>query len=74
MTEAPDFTRFAAEHKSGDVLSGRVVKVAPFGAFVEMTGGVHGLLYGEKPAEGTDVQVEIVAIDTDRRRASLKFA
>jgi small subunit ribosomal protein S1 len=74
MTEAADFTKFAAEHKSGDVLSGRVVQVVPFGAFIEMTGGVHGLLYGEKPAEDTDVQVKIMEIDADRQRVSLQFA
>jgi predicted RNA-binding protein with RPS1 domain len=74
MTEAPDFGKFAAEHKSGDILSGRTVQVVPFGTFVEMVHGVTGLLYGENVAEGTDIQVEIVELDAVRQRTSLKFA
>ncbi len=68
------FAQFVAAHASGGVLSGRVAQVVPFGAFVELAEGVHGLLPGEQPAEGTDLRVRIVAIDPDQRRMSLKLA
>jgi ribosomal protein S1 len=74
MTVPADFTRFAAAHAAGEVLSGRVVKVVAFGAFVEMAEGVHGLLAGAEPAEGTDVRVRILDIDTDKQRMSLRLA
>ena len=51
-----------------------MAKVVPFGAFVELAEGVHGLLTDAKPAEGTEIQVRIVSIDPDRARMSLKLA
>jgi small subunit ribosomal protein S1 len=69
-----DFARFVAAHASGSVVNGRVVKVVPFGVFVEMAAGIHGLLPGEKTQEGTEVRVRILDIDPDRQRMSLTLA
>lgn len=65
---------FAARHSVGDVVSGHVVQIVPFGAFVEIE-GVHGLLVEhELPAEGATVTVRIAQIDHDKQRFSLTTA
>jgi len=65
---------FVARHALGGELTGDVVSVAPFGAFVEID-GVHGLLHGaqytEAPAVGDRVRVRIAAIDVENRRFSV---
>ena len=62
----------------GDVLDGNVVSVEPFGAFVELADGVHGLLHESEStqqyAPGEPVRVEILAIDPDRGRLGLRPA
>lgn len=66
---------FVAAHRVGDVLTGRVTKVLPFGAFVEVADGVEGLLVvDDRPAAGATVSVSIATIDLDRRRTSLALA
>ncbi|MEV4316998.1 S1 RNA-binding domain-containing protein [Actinocrispum sp. NPDC049592] len=74
MTEAPDFSKFAAEHAAGDVLSGRVAEVVSFGSFVELEGGVHGLLHGQQLDRDMAVRVQILEIDAVKQRTSLKLA
>lgn len=66
---------FVAAHRVGDVLTGRVTRVLPFGAFVEVAEGVEGLLVvDDRPAAGATVPVSIATIDLDRRRTSLALA
>jgi ribosomal protein S1 len=75
MTEA--MTPFIAAHAAGDVLTGRVVSEMPFGVFVEfaeLAEGIHGLLPGTRLAEGTEVRVRILELDTDKNRMSLEQA
>jgi small subunit ribosomal protein S1 len=63
---------FIAAHRVGDIVTGRVTKVVPFGAFVEVAEGVEGLLVVEdRPALGSTVPVSIATIDLERRRTSL---
>lgn len=63
---------FTARHTVGDVLDGRVARVVPFGAFIEVADGVHGLLVGsERPQAGSSVSVRIAEIDHDNRRLRL---
>lgn len=68
----------------GTIVQGRVVRLQPFGAFVELIPGVDGLLhvgaFGRKvahPAEavsvGDEIAVCIDAIDETQRRLSLSF-
>ncbi|WP_219466991.1 S1 RNA-binding domain-containing protein [Nonomuraea rhizosphaerae] len=60
---------FMAHHGVGDVLDGRVARVVPFGVFVEVADGVHGLLVGrEQPQAGSSVSVRIAEIDHENRR------
>lgn len=74
MTVPPDFEPFITAHANGDVLSGRVVSVVPFGVFVEVAAGIHGLLHGGDQTEGTEVQVKILDVDPANRRLSLALA
>lgn len=68
---------FVARHATGGELTGDVVSVVPFGAFVEID-GVHGLLHGSEytgaPSVGDRVRVRIAAIDVENRRFSVVTA
>ena len=44
---------FFAAHKIGDVLKGKVLRLASFGAFVELADGVEGLCHNSE-ARGRD--------------------
>lgn len=67
------------------VVSGIVRRVADFGAFVELTAGVEGLIHiselshervrsvGDVVKEGDPVRVKVISVDEDRRRISLSL-
>ncbi len=70
-------------YKVGDLVQGRVVKLATFGAFVELQPELHGLVHisriSEQPVDkvrnvlevGQDVSVRIIKIDRDEKRIGL---
>jgi small subunit ribosomal protein S1 len=63
---------FTALHNVGDVLDGRVARVLPFGAFIEVADGIHGLLVGPDQRQvGSSVSVRIAEVDHDNRRLRL---
>jgi ribosomal protein S1 len=72
---AETWQRFLATHAKGDVVTGRVVDVVPFGAFVDVGDGIHGLVHISEwvtPLErDTTVPVRIREIDPALRRMSL---
>jgi small subunit ribosomal protein S1 len=56
----------------GDVVTGHVMKVLPFGVFVALGDEAIGLLAGDdRPQAGSSVTVRIAEMDTLRRRAKL---
>ncbi len=56
----------------GDVVTGHVMKVLPFGVFVSIADGAVGLLAGEdRPQAGTSVTVRVAELDSVKRRAKL---
>lgn len=76
----------AARLQPGDVVSGKVVRNAPFGAFVEVLPGVEGLVHlselsferrvnkaDEIVAPGDVVSVKVKEVDADKRRISLSL-
>ena len=80
----PDpFRIFADNTAVGQRFTGTVTKIIPFGVFVEVTDGVHGLIHKDEFAEvpvdspelvvqlGEDVQVTVIALDRERRRLHL---
>lgn len=69
----------------GDVIEGKVARLANFGAFVEIKPGVQGLVHiseishkhigtpGEVLSPGDDVSVKILGIDVENERISLSI-
>ena len=70
--------RFVQLHGKGEVVAAHVVSVVPFGAFVELGDGVHGLVHVSEWIEpitlGSTIDVRVVELDNERRRVSLKPA
>ncbi|SEG24515.1 S1 RNA binding domain-containing protein [Thermomonospora echinospora] len=69
-----------ARTRLGDVVSGPVTKVVPFGVFVAVADGIEGLVHaseflpGEPPAEGRELTVRIRDINLWRHRMRLALA
>jgi len=73
------------KYKPGDIIAVKVVRIAPFGAFVELEPGVEGLIHishlakhhVEKPEdvvkEGEEVNVKVLTIDKDEKRIRLSM-
>lgn len=75
----------AEQFPVGAVLTGKVVRIAPFGAFVALADGVDGLVHisqiswehidkvEDALAIGQEVQVKVLEVDEDRKRISLSI-
>ena len=73
------------QYPVGAIVEGRVTKLVPFGAFVELGDGIEGLVHISEMAKGhvdvpsqvtkvgETVQVKVMDIDLDRRRISLSM-
>jgi small subunit ribosomal protein S1 len=71
--------------KLGTELKGKVLRITDFGIFVELEGGVEGLVYSSeiiKPAsenigdvlkEGDDINVRIIKVDLEERKLGLSM-
>ena len=82
-TQEDPWRQFARQHEVGEIIEGRVTKLVPFGAFVELDDAIEGLVHiselavhhVERPEDEVGVhdrvQVKIIDIDLDRRRISL---
>lgn len=77
--------KLSREVRIGEMVRGKVTKLVPFGAFVELRPGIEGLIHiselstrhVEQPEEvlevNQEVEVKIIDIDIDRRRISLSL-
>ena len=82
-TQEDPWRQFARKHEVADVIEGRVTKLVPFGAFVELDDAIEGLVHISELAEHhveraedevtvhDRIPVKIIDIDLDRRRISL---
>lgn len=73
------------KYSEGDIIAGKVVRIAPFGAFVEIEPGVDGLVHVsqlanhrvEKPQDvvsvNQQVQVKILSINPEEKRIGLSI-
>jgi (E)-4-hydroxy-3-methyl-but-2-enyl pyrophosphate reductase len=73
------------KYQEGDIIDGTVVRIAPFGAFVEVEPGVDGLVHishlanhrVEKPEDvvqvGQPVRIKILSIDPTEKRIGLSI-
>ncbi|HYU15237.1 MAG TPA: 30S ribosomal protein S1 [Candidatus Acidoferrum sp.] len=84
--EKDPWSEVADRYREGARLRGRVVRLQPFGAFVELEPGIEGLVHisqlaadrrvnnpREVVAVGQDVEVIVVGVDAPRRRISLSM-
>jgi len=83
QTQDDPWKQLVQQFPVGTIVDGKVTKLVPFGAFVEIGDGVEGLVHisemakghVEKPedvvAVGMEVHVKVMDVDTDRRRISL---
>jgi small subunit ribosomal protein S1 len=83
--QAEPWTRVAERYQIGQVVTGRITKLAPFGAFAEIDEGVEGLIHISELAderithpksvlkEGDEVQLRIIRIDPTRHRLGLSL-
>src|SRR3954470_10034749 len=84
-TQQDPWQEFATSHQVGELVYGRVTKLVPFGAFVQVGEGIEGLVHISEMAEqhveapeqvvtpGEELWVKIIDIDLERRRISLSI-
>jgi small subunit ribosomal protein S1 len=83
--QAEPWTRVQEHYQIGQVVTGRITKLAPFGAFAEIDEGVEGLIHISELAderithpksvikEGDVVSLRIIRIDAARHRLGLSL-
>jgi len=84
-TQQDPWQEFASGHKVGELVYGRVTKLVPFGAFVQVGDGIEGLVHISEMSEhhvelpeqvvtpGEELWVKIIDLDLQRRRISLSI-
>jgi small subunit ribosomal protein S1 len=84
-TQRDPWQEFAAAHKVGELVYGRVTKIVPFGCFVQVAPGIEGLVHISEMAlhhvdlpeqvvsVGEELWVKIIDLDPGRRRISLSI-
>jgi small subunit ribosomal protein S1 len=84
-TQEDPWKEFERRYKAGEVISGQVTKLVPFGAFVRVAQGIEGLVHISELSHehvdtpesvvsvGQEVQVKVVDVDVSRRRVSLSM-
>src|SRR5579875_2821224 len=84
-TQVDPWQEFANAHRVGELVYGRVTKLVPFGAFVQVGDGIEGLVHISEMANhhvdlpeqvvspGEELWVKIIEIDLQRRRISLSI-
>jgi small subunit ribosomal protein S1 len=84
-TQQDPWNEFASTHRVGELTYGRVTKLVPFGAFVQVGEGIEGLVHISEMAAhhvdlpeqvvtpGEELWVKIIDLDLARRRISLSI-
>ena len=84
-TQQDPWQEFAGSHKVGELVYGRVTKLVPFGAFIQVGESIEGLVHiSEMSAQhvelpeqvvtpGEELWVKIIDLDLQRRRISLSI-
>jgi small subunit ribosomal protein S1 len=84
-TQSDPWHEFASAHRIGELVYGRITKLVPFGAFVQVGDGIEGLVHISEMAThhvelpeqvvspGEELWVKIIDIDLQRRRISLSI-
>ena len=82
----PDpWTEIGTRYKEGDVIKGNVTRVVPFGAFVQVEGGVEGIIPnvelprnrmskgGAPIAVGEEVEIKVLSVRPEERKMTLSM-
>jgi small subunit ribosomal protein S1 len=74
---------FFAQHRVGDIIHGKVLRVANFGAFVEIADGVEGLCHNSEAVDdkgqqvhlepGTEFDFKIIKMNPDEKKVGLSI-
>jgi small subunit ribosomal protein S1 len=84
-TQEDPWKEFERKYRAGEIITGQVTKIVPFGAFVRVAQGIEGLVHiselsnthVESPESvvnvGDQVQVKVIDVDVSRRRISLSM-
>ena len=84
-TQQDPWQEFANDHRVGELVYGRVTKLVPFGAFLQVGEGIEGLVHISEMAAhhvdlpeqvvtpGEELWVKIIDLDLQRRRISLSI-
>ena len=84
-TQQDPWQEFAGSHQVGQLVYGRVTKLVPFGAFVQVGDGIEGLVHisemsahhvesaEQVVAPGEELWVKIIDLDLARRRISISI-
>jgi small subunit ribosomal protein S1 len=84
-TQQDPWQEFATTHRVGELVYGRVTKLVPFGAFVQVGEGIEGLVHISEMSQhhvdlpeqvvtpGEELWVKIIDLDLQRRRISLSI-
>lgn len=85
LTSDPWLEEIPGKYKLGEQVKGKVIKISDFGLFVELDGGVEGLIYSseiEKPQGkilddtfkiGTELIAKIIKVDIPERKIGLSL-
>ena len=83
LEEDPWIEVIPSKFKLGDEVAGKVLRITDFGIFIEIEGGVEGLIYsseivqpseGQEPVkEGDEIRSRIIRIDLEERKIGLSM-
>jgi len=69
------FSKFAQKHKVGSKVKGKVVKIVPYGIFINLSSGVDGFMHVseiEKPSKvGDTIETVVTEVNISKKRISL---
>jgi len=84
-TQEDPWKEFERKYQAGEIITGQVTKLVPFGAFVRVAAGIEGLVHiselsdshVESPEQilsvDDEVRVRVIDVDVSRRRISLSM-
>ena len=85
QTENDPWSNISEQYKVGDIVKGSVTKIAAFGAFVELSNKIDGLIHISQLSHdrvdkvkdvlkvGDEVEARVIKVDTDERRIGLSI-
>jgi small subunit ribosomal protein S1 len=82
LEEDPWIEKIPSTYKLGDEVAGKILRITEFGIFIELEGGVEGLVYSsevvrpsgeEQLKEGDTIPARIIKIDLEERKIGLSM-